>query len=47
MALQGYELPDWSHMTHSAAERFTAALHGVVMHDFWDPGAMSRAGPRG
>jgi len=33
--LQGYELPDWSHMTHSEAERFTAALYGVVTRDFW------------
>jgi hypothetical protein len=33
--LQGYQLPDWSHMTHSDAERFTAALYGVITHDFW------------
>jgi hypothetical protein len=33
--LQGYQLPDWSHMTHSEAERFTAALYGVVRRDFW------------
>lgn len=33
--LQGYQLPDWSHMTHSEAERFTAALYGVVTRDFW------------
>jgi hypothetical protein len=33
--LQGYRLPDWSHMTHSEAERFTAALYGVVTRDFW------------
>jgi hypothetical protein len=33
--LQGYQLPDWSHMTHSEAERFTAALYGVVKRDFW------------
>jgi hypothetical protein len=35
--LQGYYLPEWSHMTHSEAERFTAALHGVVMRNFWGP----------
>jgi hypothetical protein len=33
--LQGYQLPDWSHMTRPDAERFTAALYGVVMRDFW------------
>ncbi len=33
--LQGYEMPDWSHMKHSEAERFTAALYGVVARDFW------------
>jgi hypothetical protein len=33
--LQGYQLPDWSHMTHSEAQRFTAALYGVVTRDFW------------
>jgi hypothetical protein len=33
--LQGYEMPDWSHMRHSEAERFTAALYGVVARDFW------------
>jgi hypothetical protein len=33
--LQGYQLPDWSHITHADAERFTAALYGVVMRDFW------------
>jgi hypothetical protein len=33
--LQGYQLPDWSHMTHSEAERFTAALYGLVTRDFW------------
>jgi hypothetical protein len=33
--LQGYQLPEWSHMTHSEAERFTAALYGVVTRDFW------------
>jgi len=36
--LQGYQLPDWSHMTHSEAERFTAALYGVVTRDFWHAG---------
>jgi hypothetical protein len=33
--LQGYYLPEWSHMTHAEAERFTAALYGIIMHGFW------------
>ena len=28
--LQGYDLPEWSHMSASEARRFTTALHGVV-----------------
>ena len=28
--LQGYRLPEWSHMSAEEADRFTAALHGVV-----------------
>ena len=41
--LQGYYLPEWSHMTRSEAERFTAALYGVVMRNFWGPGATNAA----
>jgi hypothetical protein len=37
--LQGYYLPEWSHMTRPEAERFTVALYRVVMRDFWGPGA--------
>jgi hypothetical protein len=33
--LQGYYLPEWSHMTRSEAERFTAALFRVIKRDFW------------
>jgi len=36
--LQGYYLPEWSHMTLAEGERFTAALYGIVMHDFWGAG---------
>jgi hypothetical protein len=39
--LQGYYLPEWSHMTRAEAERFTAALYTVIMRDFWGPGAIS------
>ena len=33
--LQGLELPEWSHLTHADAKRFTAALHAIVVRDFW------------
>lgn len=32
--LQGYYLPDWSHIAHSEADRFTAALAPLVEHEF-------------
>ena len=35
--LQGYELPEWSHMTKAEAERFTAALVAIIDRDFWKP----------
>jgi len=35
--LQGYYLPEWSHMTRAEAERYTAALYGVIQRDFWGP----------
>lgn len=41
--LQGYYLPEWSHMTRSEAERFTTALYGIIAHDFWGPGAAGSA----
>ncbi|MGP8032787.1 MAG: hypothetical protein ACLPQ6_01485 [Steroidobacteraceae bacterium] len=33
--LQGYYLPEWSHMTRAEGERFTAALYGIIARDFW------------
>jgi hypothetical protein len=33
--LQGYDLPEWSHMTRAEAERYTVALYGVIQRDFW------------
>lgn len=33
--LQGMELPEWSHLTHSDAQRFTAALYRIIERDFW------------
>jgi hypothetical protein len=33
--MQGYELPDWSHLTQADAERFTTTLATIVQRDFW------------
>ena len=33
--MQGYELPDWSHLTTADAERFTATLATIVRRDYW------------
>jgi hypothetical protein len=35
--LQGYELPEWSHLKRAEAERYTVALYGVIQRDFWGP----------
>ena len=43
--LQGYYLPEWSHMTLPEGERFTAALHQLVTQQFWGPGARPNAVP--
>jgi hypothetical protein len=39
--VQGYYLPEWSHMTRADGERFTAALYGVIEREFWGPDAPS------
>jgi hypothetical protein len=44
--LQGYYLPEWSHMTLAEAERFTAALYRVIMRDFWGPSAAAASASR-
>jgi len=44
--LQGYYLPEWSHMTRAEAERYTVALYGVIQRDFWGPRASAAAAPR-
>ena len=33
--LQGFELPEWSHLAYADAKQFTAALHEIVVRDFW------------
>ena len=45
--LQGYYLPEWSHMPRAEGERFTAALYGIVARDFWGSraAAASTGGP--
>ena len=35
--LQGFELPEWSHIKHADAQKFTTALHRIVVRDFWPP----------
>ena len=41
--LQGYYMPDWSHMTRSEAERFTVALYRIIARDFPDRRASAAA----
>ena len=43
--LQGYYLPEWSHMTHAEAERYTVALYAVIQRDFWGPHASATSVP--
>jgi hypothetical protein len=33
--LQGDELPDWSHVSAKAADRYTRALASIVQRDVW------------
>jgi len=42
--LQGLDQPEWSHLSHAAAERFTVALYGIIQHDFWGPDALKTVG---
>lgn len=37
--LQGYDLPEWSHMTQAEAVRFTRALYALITRKFWIPSA--------
>jgi hypothetical protein len=41
--LQGYELPEWSHMTYAEAVRFTPVLYELIMTKFWGAGAAQDA----
>jgi hypothetical protein len=40
--LQGLEQPEWSHLSHAAAERYTASLYRIIERDFWGPTAAAR-----
>jgi len=42
--MQGYNLPEWSHMTRADGERFTAVLYRIIDRDFWGADAASAAG---
>jgi hypothetical protein len=37
--VQGYYLPEWSHMTRADGARYTAALYRIIERDFWGPHA--------
>jgi hypothetical protein len=37
--LQGYTLPEWSHVAYSQADRFTAALYGIIEREYWGANA--------
>ena len=33
--MQGLDLPEWSHLSHADAERYTEALYSTIERDFW------------
>ena len=35
--LQGYDMPEWSHMTRASAERYTGALYRIIERDHAPP----------
>lgn len=43
--LQGYYLPEWSHLAAADAQRFTAALYGIVERTYWPRATNGRAPP--
>jgi len=36
-----WNLPEWSHLSYEDAKKYTAALHAVVVRDFWRPEAVT------
>ena len=43
--MQGFYLPEWSHMTRAEAERFTAVFYGIIEENFWHHGRACGSGP--
>ena len=41
--MHGYDLPEWSHLAYADAKRFTAALHAIVVRDYWRPDGAPQA----
>ena len=37
LELQGYDAPEWSHLSAAEAKRFTAALVPIIQRDAWKP----------
>jgi hypothetical protein len=35
--MQGFNMPEWSHMTQADGTRFTAVLYRAIQRDFWGP----------
>ncbi len=33
--LQGMDVPEWSHLSHADADRFTIALYRIIERDYW------------
>ncbi len=44
--LQGYDQPEWSHLSASEADRFTAALVPIIKADYWVGTAAPEVPPR-
>jgi hypothetical protein len=42
--LQGLEQPEWSHLSHAAAEEYTASLYRIIEREFWGPTAPAAHG---
>jgi hypothetical protein len=42
--LQGFTLPEWSHVAPAEADRLTEALYRIIQRDFWGPGTAATIG---
>lgn len=43
--LQGFELPEWSHISQADARRFTEALYRIIAREYWPREAPTAAEP--